>query len=81
MAGTLYVVATPIGNLGDLTCRAETILKAVDLIAAEDTRTSHKLLTYYDIDTPLIAYHDNNEIKQAKKLVDKLVDKFFRRDK
>ena len=72
MAGTLYVIATPIGNLGDLTYRAETILKAVDLIAAEDTRTSRKLLTYYDIDTPLIAYHDNNEINQAKKLVKKL---------
>ena len=72
MAGTLYVVATPIGNLGDLTYRAETILKAVDLIAAEDTRTSRKLLTYYGIDIPLIAYHDNNEINQAKKLVDKL---------
>ena len=72
MAGTLYVVATPIGNLGDLTYRAKTILKAVDLIAAEDTRTSRKLLTHYDIDTPLIAYHDNNEINQAKNLVSKL---------
>ena len=72
MAGTLYVVATPIGNLGDLTYRAETTLKAVNLIAAEDTRTSRKLLAHYNIDTPLIAYHDNNEIKQAKKLVEKL---------
>ena len=72
MAGTLYVVATPIGNLGDLTYRAGTILKAVDLIAAEDTRTSRKLLNNYGIDTPLVAYHDNNEINQAKKLFDKL---------
>ena len=72
MAGTLYVVGTPIGNLADLTCRAETTLKAVDLIAAEDTRTSRKLLGHYNISTPLVAYHDNNEINQAKKLLDKL---------
>ena len=72
MAGTLYVVGTPIGNLADLTYRAETTLKAVDLIAAEDTRTSRKLLDHYNISTPLIAYHDNNEINQAKKLFDKL---------
>ena len=72
MAGTLYVVATPIGNLADLTFRAEATLKAVNLIAAEDTRTSRKLMVHYAIDTPLIAYHDNNEINQAKKLVEKL---------
>ena len=72
MAGTLYVVGTPIGNLSDLTYRAETTLKVVDLIAAEDTRTSRKLLGHYNISTPLVAYHDNNEINQAKKLFDKL---------
>jgi 16S rRNA (cytidine1402-2'-O)-methyltransferase len=72
VAGTLYVVGTPIGNLSDLTFRAETTLKAVNLIAAEDTRTSKKLLSHYNIDTPLIAYHDNNEINQARNLVDKL---------
>ncbi len=72
MAGTLYVVGTPIGNLADLTYRAETTLKSVDLIAAEDTRTSRKLLGHYNISTRLIAYHDNNEINQAKKLFDKL---------
>jgi len=72
VAGTLYVVGTPIGNLSDLTFRAETTLKAVDLIAAEDTRTSRKLLGHYNISTPLVAYHDNNEINQAKKLFDKL---------
>ena len=72
MAGTLYVIGTPIGNLADLTYRAEATLKAVDLIAAEDTRTSRKLLGHYNISTPLIAYHDNNEINQAKKLFDKL---------
>ena len=72
MAGTLYVVGTPIGNLGDLTYRAEATLKAVDLIAAEDTRTSRKLLGHYNISTPLVSYHDNNEINQANKLFDKL---------
>jgi 16S rRNA (cytidine1402-2'-O)-methyltransferase len=72
VAGTLYVVGTPIGNLSDLTFRAETTLKAVDLIAAEDTRTSRKLLRHYNIRTPLVAYHDFNEINQAKKLFDKL---------
>ena len=72
MAGTLYVIGTPIGNLADLTYRAEATLKAVDLIAAEDTRTSRKLLGHYNISTPLVAYHDNNEINQAKKLFDKL---------
>ena len=72
MVGTLFVVATPIGNLTDLTFRAETTLKAVSLIAAEDTRTSRKLLGHYNISTPLVSYHDNNEINQAKKLFDKL---------
>ena len=72
MAGILYVIGTPIGNLSDLTFRAETTLKAVNLIAAEDTRTSKKLLRHYNIDTPLIAYHDNNEINQARNLVNKL---------
>ena len=74
MAGTLYVIGTPIGNLADLTYRAEATLKAVDIIAAEDTRTSRKLLGHYNISTPLVAYHDNNEINQAKKLVDKLIN-------
>ena len=72
MAGILYVIGTPIGNLSDLTFRAETTLKAVNLIAAEDTRTSKKVLRHYNIDTPLIAYHDNNEINQARNLVNKL---------
>ena len=74
MAGTLYVIGTPIGNLADLTYRAEATLKAVDLIAAEDTRISRKLLGHYKICTPLVAYHDNNEINQAKKLVGKLIN-------
>ena len=73
MRGTLYVVGTPIGNLADLTRRAETTLKSVDLIAAEDTRVSRKLMNHYDIQTPLIAYHDKNEISQAEKLVSRLI--------
>ena len=73
MGGTLYVVGTPIGNLADLTRRAESTLKSVDLIAAEDTRVSRKLLNHYDIQTPLISYHDNNERSQAKKIVERLI--------
>ena len=72
MGGTLYVVGTPIGNLADLTRRAEITLQSVDLIAAEDTRVSRKLLNHYDIQTPLISYHDKNENIQANKLVGRL---------
>ena len=72
MPGTLYVVATPIGNLADLSFRAETTLKDVNLIAVEDTRISKKLLHHYKIRTPVISYHDKNEINQAEKLVNKL---------
>tara|TARA_Y100000590_G_C15741261_1_gene1020353 strand:+ start:5159 stop:5854 length:696 start_codon:yes stop_codon:yes gene_type:complete len=73
VSGTLYVVGTPIGNLADFTRRAESILQSVDIIAAEDTRVSRKLLNHYDIKTPLIAYHDKNEQKQAEKLVGRLI--------
>jgi len=71
--GTLYVVGTPIGNLADLTRRAETTLQEVDLIAAEDTRVSRKLLNHYDINTSLISYHDKNERSQTEKLVGRLI--------
>ncbi len=73
MSGTLYVVGTPIGNLGDLTRRAEETLHKVDLIAAEDTRVSRNLLNHYSIQTNLVSYHDNNEKSQAGKLVKKLI--------
>ena len=73
MCGILYVVGTPIGNLADLTRRAETTLQTVDLIAAEDTRVSRKLLNHYAIQTPLIAYHDKNERSQADKLISRLI--------
>lgn len=72
MAGTLYVVATPIGNLEDITLRALRVLKEVDLIAAEDTRHSRTLLSHYGIATPLTSYHDHVERKRAPKLVERL---------
>ena len=73
VAGTLYIVATPIGNLEDITLRALRILKEVDLIAAEDTRHTRKLLTHYDISTPLTSYHDHSESTKAAGLVETLL--------
>ena len=72
MSGTLYIVATPIGNLEDITYRAVRILQEVDLIAAEDTRHSRKLLNHYGIDTALISYHEHNEENRAEQLIAKL---------
>jgi 16S rRNA (cytidine1402-2'-O)-methyltransferase len=69
----LYVVATPIGNLEDITLRALRILKEVDLIAAEDTRHTQILLNHYDIHTPLTSYHEHNERTKAQPLVERLV--------
>jgi len=73
MAGTLYVVATPIGNLEDVTLRGLRVLREVDLIAAEDTRHSRKLLDHYGIDTRLVSYHDHSERAKAPGLVRRLV--------
>jgi 16S rRNA (cytidine1402-2'-O)-methyltransferase len=70
--GTLYVVATPIGNLGDLSPRAREVLAAVDAICAEDTRHTQPLLTAFGIDKPLVALHEHNEAEQAAKLVVRL---------
>ncbi len=71
-AGALYLCATPIGNLEDITYRSIRILKESDLIAAEDTRTSLKLLQYYEISTPMTSYHEFNKIEKAQLLLDKL---------
>jgi 16S rRNA (cytidine1402-2'-O)-methyltransferase len=70
--GTLFVVATPIGNLDDITHRALEILRQVDLIACEDTRHTIKLLNHYNIHKPLTSYHDFNEQEKAEELVKKL---------
>lgn len=72
MAGKLYLCATPIGNLEDITYRVLRTLKEVDLIAAEDTRNSIKLLNHFDIKTPMTSYHEFNKIAKAYQLVDKL---------
>lgn len=72
MVGTLYVVATPLGNLEDITLRALRVLKEVALIAAEDTRHSRKLLTHFGIETPLTSYFDHVERERAPRLVERL---------
>ncbi len=71
-SGTLYVVATPLGNLEDITLRALRVLKEVGLIAAEDTRHSRKLLAHYDIRTPLTSYYDQIERRKAPRLIEEL---------
>lgn len=71
--GTLYVVATPIGNLDDISPRARGVLQAVDVIAAEDTRHSRRLLVHYGIDTPLTALHEHNERQASAQLVERLL--------
>jgi 16S rRNA (cytidine1402-2'-O)-methyltransferase len=70
--GILYIVATPIGNLEDITLRALRVLKEVDLIAAEDTRHTRKLLSHYRINTPLISYHAHNQASRGPELVRRL---------
>ncbi len=72
MKGTLYIVSTPIGNLEDITLRALTVLKEVDVIAAEDTRHSRKLLTHYGISKPLISYWGEKEKVKSAEIIEKL---------
>ena len=73
MTGTLYLVATPIGNLGDMSVRALETLRSVDLIAAEDTRVSIKLLNHFDIRKPMVSYFEHNRMESGAKLVEKLL--------
>ncbi len=73
MAGTLYLCATPIGNLGDMTPRVVETLHMVDVIAAEDTRNSIKLLNHFDIHTPMTSYHEYNKVEKARQLVNQLM--------
>ena len=73
MPGTLYLCATPIGNLEDISARVLRVLSEVDLIAAEDTRNSIKLLNHFDIHTPMTAYHDHNRFEKAEELVAELL--------
>ena len=72
MSGKLYLCATPIGNLEDITLRVLRTLKEVDLIAAEDTRNSIKLLNHFDIKTPMTSYHEYNKVEKAYTLIDKM---------
>ncbi len=74
MAGTLYICATPIGNLDDMTFRVIKCLQSVDLIAAEDTRNSIKLLNHFEIKTPMTAYHEFNKYDKARALVQELLN-------
>lgn len=71
-AGVLYVVSTPIGNLEDITFRAISTLKSVDLIAAEDTRHTGKLLKHYEVMCPMVSYHEHNELARTAELMDRL---------
>ena len=73
-SGTLYLCATPIGNLEDMTFRAVRVLKEVDLIAAEDTRNSIRLLNHFDIHTPMTSYHEYNRIEKGHHLVSLLLE-------
>lgn len=72
MPGTLYLCATPIGNLGDMTPRVVETLRSVDVIAAEDTRNSIRLLNHFGIHTPMTSYHEHNKVEKAQKLIIRL---------
>ena len=72
MPGTLYLVGTPIGNLGDLSPRAVEILRAVDFIAAEDTRVTVKLLNHFEIKKPLVSYYEHNRASSGARILERL---------
>ena len=71
--GKLYIVATPIGNLKDITFRAIEVLKEVDIIASEDTRHTRELLNHFDIKTPTTSYHEHNKYDKAKEIIEKIL--------
>ena len=73
-AGRLYVVSTPIGNLGDFSARAVDVLRSVDAVLAEDTRHTRHLLEHYDIRTPLISHHEHNEARETPRILERLRD-------
>lgn len=73
MSGTLYLCATPIGNLEDMTFRCVRVLKEVDLIAAEDTRNSIKLLNHFEIKTPMTSYHEYNKAEKGRRLIERML--------
>ena len=68
MEGTLFLCATPIGNLGDISSRVLNTLREVDMIAAEDTRNSIRLLNHFEIRTPMTSYHEHNKIEKARQI-------------
>ena len=72
MSGVLYIVATPIGNLGDITYRAVEVLRSVDSIACEDTRQTRKLLEHYGVEKPTLSYHEHNEAERTAELIARL---------
>ena len=74
MKGKLYLCPTPIGNLGDMTFRTIEVLKSVDLIAAEDTRVSAKLLNHFDIKVPTTSYYEHNKREKGSYLLEKLLN-------
>ena len=71
---SLYLVPTPIGNLEDITLRALKILQNVDMIAAEDTRNTRKLLTHFEIQTPIMSYHEHNKKTSGEKIIQLLAE-------
>ena len=73
--GILYLVSTPIGNLGDLTFRSKDVLEKVDKIYAEDTRTTKKLLSHYSIKTPIFSYHQHNEHHVVDTIISEIIEK------
>src|SRR5579884_1387485 len=70
--GRLYLVATPIGNLEDITLRALRVLREADVVACEDTRQTRKLFARYGIDRPLVSYHEHNERERARELIERI---------